>query len=304
MCAAPAVLFASGSWLGPVAALVTGSLLLLLCARTDGDLPFAAVGIGATGALAMTLATIALTGGVPVTLLVGLAIAAGLGAIVTRALTSTSSARAVELGAGPARVAWLAIALLAILSFPARDRIERAVIELVQAESRSATLGEGPVPTALSRAPSREVASVSETTPIEVDRSAPHLRTTHRTVTVAPHRMGIWLVGLFLAGAGSLALFATLARLRLLRGARHARRTPHGYVLDDGEPIELEPPSRAPRVVVRSDRALGYRALAVQRAQLLGEGEIARLVDLLRRRAQVIALGTLVAAATAWIPLV
>lgn len=304
VCAAPATFFASGSWLGPLGVLVTGSTLLLVCARAEGDLPFAAIGVGAIGAFAMALATVGIVGGVPVALLGCLVVGAALSAAVIRALGSTSPATG-RFGGMSALAAAAVIALLAVLSFPGRERFELAVFELAPGEASSAgaahtEAGEGPAPAALSRAPTY----VADGEAPDVARAGPRLRTATRHVAPTQHRVAIWLVGLFLVGVGSLAVLVALARLRDLRGALHARRTAHGYVLDDGEPVELEPPSTAARVVVRARRGGGYRAIAVQRVQLLGEGELTRLVGVLRGRALVIALGTLVATAAAWLPLI
>lgn len=302
VCAAPAGLVASGSWLGPLGILLTGSALLLLCARAEGDVPFAAIGVGAIGTLAMALVTVGIVGGVPVALLVCLALAAGLSVMVVRAMTTTSPTG--HFSRTSALAAMALIVLLATLSFPGRERIELAVLELVPSDISAAGTpepGEGPVPAALSRAPSFVA---HDEVPVVVEHTGPRLRTATRHLAPTQHRVAIWLVGLFLVGMGSLAALLALARLRGLRGARHARRTAHGYVLEDGEPIELEPASTASRVVVRARRGGGYRAIAVQRAQLLGEGELPRLVAVLRARALVIALGTLVATAAAWLPLI
>lgn len=303
VCVAPAMFFASGSWLGPLGVLITGSLLLLVCARAEGDLPFAAIGVGAIGAVAMALAPVAIAGGVPVGLLTSLAAGVTLSAAVLWTLASASASTG-RLGRWAALAMGAMIAALAVLAFPGRARLELAVFELSTEASMSAAPSAGPAPAALSRAPVHAAPDAPHVEGEGAPRTGPSLRTTTRRVSPTQHGVAIWLVGVFLVAVGSIAVLASLARLRALRGARHARRTAHGYVLEDGEPIELEPPSTAARVVVRAPRAGGYRSHAVQRAQLLGEGELSRLVGMLRGRALVIALGTLVATAAAWLPLI
>jgi hypothetical protein len=301
--AAPASLVAGGSWLGPASVLVTGSVLLLVCSRAEGDLPFAAIGVGTIGAIAMALVTVGMAGGVPVALLGSLVVGALLVATAMRALASASPAPG---GLAYTSLACAAVAVLALCSFPGRERIELVVLELAPnvapnlSSSGASMEGEGAVPTALARAPAHDAPSVSHV----LEHRGPTLRTATRHLTPAQHGVAIWLVGIFLVGAGSLALLGALSRLRSLRGARHARRTPHGYVLDDGERVELEPPSTAAFVVVRARHEGGYRATASPRAQLLGEGELTSLVGVLRARALTIALGTLVATAAAWLPLI
>lgn len=299
ICAVPAVLFVTDSWLGPLGVLVTGSVLLLLCARAEGDVPLAAIGVGAMGALAMALATVALAGGVPFGLAASFA-AFALAAPTWLWALSSASPSAPGPGPLPTLAAWAVLLLLSALAFPGSERTELAVLELAPAEpERSLAPADGPAPTALARAPAH-----GPRAPLEVAPSGPTLRTATRHLTATPHRGAIWLVGLFLVAVGSLAGLQALGRLRALRGARHARRTAHGYVLEDGQPVELEPPSAAPRVVVRARPEGGYRGSAVPRAQLLGEGELAALVRSLRERAFTIALGTLVTTAAAWLPLI
>jgi hypothetical protein len=293
--AVPAVLFAAGSWLGPASVLLVGTVLLVLCARAHGDVPFAAVGVGMTFALAMGLATVALVGAMPVALVAAVLGGVGLSAVVLWALTWPSPA--VRLGRASVW-AWAAVAFFALLTFPGRERIELAVLELSPGSAAPDVAPvDGPAPTALARAPSHGPRAVEA-------RTGPSLRTATRRLAAVQHAGWIWLVGLLLAGAGSVAALRTLARLRSLRGARHARRTAHGYVLEDGEPIELEPPSEAASVVVRAGREAAYRGTAVPRAQLLGEGDVSGIAESLRQRSLVIALGTLVTATAAWLPLV
>lgn len=292
VCAVPAMSFAAGSWLGPLGVLVVGGALLTLCVRAEGDVPFAAVGVGTTLALAMGLATVAVAGGVPVALLAALAVLVLVAVPVASVLVVS---RTGPPGRGPTLAAWALAAGLAALSFPGAGRIELAILEL---RPVAASTPHGPdldhAPTALARAPVH-AASVAPA-------AGPSVHATTRHVTAARHGVWIWLTGVLLVAAGAAAGLRSFRRLRMLRGARRARRTPSGYVLEDGEPILLEPPSHAPRVVVQAARSSGYRGTAVPRAQLLGEGELPAVVASVRRRSLAIALGTLVVATAAWLP--
>jgi hypothetical protein len=303
VCAAAAAMLAGLSPATPLALLVTGAVLLTLCARGRGEVPFAAVGVAASGVVA-SVAAAAFVAGDPAHALPPAAVSALIVTSLALALPSLA-VRAASVRSDRLRWAvlgpWLVVAALGAATFPARRTIEVQVAETFVVAGLAGSTEVAPAMGA--RAADRD-GLVAE----DDGGAAPLLtatRWTRRARTLPVAILLVWGVGLALAIAGALVLRRTLVELRRLEGAVRVRRTRSGFVLDDGELVFLDrEPTEDEALAVLDRRSAHYRTSARIAGVVVGAGSLAIHCETLRRRMMTVALGTVMTAGAAWLPLV
>lgn len=303
VCAAAAAMLAALSPATPLALLGIGVVLLSLCMRGRGDVPLAAVGVGASGVVASLVAAAAVVGD-PARALPPLAITV---VVVGLAIGLPSfAARAAAMRSTRLRWAALAVALgvggLGVASFPAHRTIE---VRVLDGDIAPWSESDG--------APSMgALAARSDLGRIDVVRiveeglapvfSGPRFSRRDRTLPVAI--VAMWAVGLALALAGAVLLRRTLRELTRLEGAVRVRRTHAGFLLDDGDAVVLDrEPEDDEALAVVERKGAHYRTSARITGVVVGTGSLAQQCEALRRQLVTVAVGTAVTAGAAWLPL-
>ncbi len=316
-----ALLVAARDEHAPLVLGASGALLLGLTLTRKGDVPFAAIGVAAVGAIATGLGALAAvasplfaTASASVSALGPLA-ALLIAAVVllVPSIGALSYALSPRLLRGLVGVGALAIVLGAVVTFPSIDR--GAVYRTDTQRPPSATTSSSED---LEAAPPRGLmgALVSRRRPEQgveglaaPPREAEPERARDRAPAIGRPRMPlgfacIWLVGLALALAGALDVRRTLARLSQLEHALPASRVGDGFALEDGRLLSLDrEPGEDRALVVAEGGAPAYRTGARTPAVLVGSGPLDEQRDALRRRIATTVLALVLTSAMSWLPL-
>lgn len=312
----PALLLASFGWMAqaalgllvfqgadatPLLLLFSGASLLALTLFAEGDLPLAAVGVAAIGALITSLATLSTVHRfatdddalwlLPLAML-------SIGFVAAPWIAAQSARASRTLARRVIAFEWVVIAAIGILTFPTVGPEASGTSTLVSTE----------VDEPAERVAPRGAWSAAH----HVDREEPALviarparRAQLRPRSTMPLGFaGAWWVGLVFAAAGTLALQRSLARLARLERAVPVRRRRARFVLEGGDEVVLDHAPRAETaLVVLAPRAIDYRGDARARGEVVGLGTLEEQRAALQQRIATAALGTVLTTSMAWLPL-